>query len=99
MYKMLMFLKIANDQNVLNHFKNFTLPILNELSGENIKAARVESSLLIEQKYSWFCEAVVDSKNEWDRLMTMKEGKKFVKDLTDFHKSVDLIFVNYDEEL
>lgn len=99
MYKMLMFLKKANDQNVLNHIKNYTLPILKELSGKNIKTARVESSLLIEQKYSWFCEAAADSKNEWDRLMTTKEGKKFGEDLTDFHKSIDLIFVNYDEEL
>ncbi len=99
MYKMLMFLKKSDDPNVLNHFKNFTVPALNELSKENIKAAKVESSLLIEQKYNWFCEAVVDSKNEWDKLMTTKEGKKFGKELTDFHKSVDLIFVNYDEEL
>lgn len=99
MYKMLMFLKKSDDPNVLNHFKSFTIPALNKLSGENIKAAKVESSLLIEQKYNWFCEAVVGSKNEWDKLMTTKEGKIFGKDLTDFHKSVDLIFVNYDEEL
>jgi hypothetical protein len=99
MYKMLMFLKKTDDPNVLNHFKNFTLPVLNELSRENIKSAKVESSLLIEKKYNWFCEVAVGSKNDWDRLMTTKEGKKLNKDLADFHNSVDLIFVNYEEEL
>jgi hypothetical protein len=99
MYQMLMFLKKSDDPSVLKHFRNFTLPILRELSGKEIRAAKVESSLLIERKYTWFCEVVVSSKEDWDRLMTTEAGRKLNKDLMDFHQSVDLIFVNYKEEL
>ena len=99
MYKMLMFLKKSDDPGVENHFKNFTLPILNELTGNEIKAAKVESSLLLEQKYNWYCEISIDSKNDWDKMMATTEGKKLNKDLMDFHQNIDLIFVNYEEEV
>ena len=99
MYKMLMFLKRSDNPNVIRHFKNFTIPILNELNGEKIKIAKVESSLLLEQKYTWYCEIAVDSKEEWDMIMATKLGKKLNKDLMDFHQNVDIIFVNYSEEL
>ncbi len=99
MYKMLMFLKQSDDKNVLKHFSDFTLPILRDLCGNDVKAAKVESSLLLEQKYTWFCEAAVNSKDQWDKMMISKEGKKLNKDLTDFHQNIDLIFVNFDEEI
>ncbi len=99
MYKMLMFLKYTDDQNILKHFKDFTIPVLRGLAGKDVKAAKVESSLLLEQKYTWYCEVAVDSKDEWDRMMTSKEGKKLNKDLMDFHKNIDLIFVNFEEEI
>lgn len=99
MYKMLMFLKKSDDPNVIKHFNNFTVPILNKLSGKEIKVAKVESSLLLEQKYTLFCEINVNSKDEWDKMMATGEGKKLNKDLMDFHQSIDLIFVNYEEEL
>ncbi|HKB87014.1 MAG TPA: EthD family reductase [Ignavibacteriaceae bacterium] len=99
MYKMLMFLKQSDDQNVLKHFRDFTLPVLRDLMGKDVKAAKVESSLLIEQKYTWYCEVAVNSKYEWDRMMTSKEGKRLNKDLMDFHQSIDLIFVNFEEEI
>ena len=94
MYKMLMFLKRSDNPNVIRHFKNFTIPILNELNGEKIKIAKVESSLLLEQKYTWYCEIAVDSKEEWDMIMATKLGKKLNKDLMDFHQNIDTIFVN-----
>ena len=99
MYKMLMFLKKSDDTNVIQHFKNFTIPILNEFEGEKINIAKVESNLLLEQKYTWYCEVAVDSKEEWDMIMATKLGKKLNKDLMDFHQNVDIIFVNYSEEL
>ncbi len=99
MYKMLIFLKKSDDPNVVRHFRNFTLPALNKLSGREIKIAKVESSLLLEQKYEWFCEISVDSKYEWDKMMASGEGKKLNRDFMDFHNNIDLIFVNYEEEL
>lgn len=99
MYKMLMFLKKSDDPDFLNHFKNFTLPALRELSSKNVIAAKVESNLMIEQKYKWCCEVTVNSRLEWDKMMATKAGKELNKDLGDFHSSIDLLFVNHDEEL
>jgi hypothetical protein len=99
MYKLLLFLKKSGDPDFLNHFKNFTLPALKELSGKNVTAAKVESNLMIEQKYNWCCEVTAESKQEWDRLMATKAGIEINKDLGDFNSNIDLLFVNYDEEL
>ncbi len=99
MYKMLLFIKKSDDPNIIKHFRDFTVPILNEISRKEIKPAKVESSLLLEQKYTWFCEVTVDSRDEWNRLMASKEGKKLNKDLMDFHQNIDIIFVNDEEEL
>jgi hypothetical protein len=99
MYKMLMFPKKSDDPNVKLHFKEHTLNILSEIAGKKIKPAEVESSLLLEKKYTLFCEISVDSKEKWDKMMTSGEGKKLNKDLMDFHPFIDLIFVNFEEEL
>lgn len=99
MYKMLLFLRKSDDQNVEKHFRDFTLPILKELTGKEIRTAEVESSLLIEQKYNLFCESAVQSKDEWDKLMASETGRKLNKDLADNHRSIDIIFVKYDEDL
>lgn len=99
MYKMLMFLKKSDDPEFLNHFKNFTLPSLRELTGKSVIAAKVESTLMIGQKYNRCCEVSVDSRQEWDILMATNAGKELNKELGDFHSSIDLLFVNYDEEL
>ena len=63
MYKMLMFLKKTEDGNVEKHFRNFTLPILRELTGKELKAAKVESSLLIDKKYEQIHFNVTDENN------------------------------------
>ncbi len=99
MYKMLLFVRKSDDQNVEKHFRDFTLPILNELTGKQIRTAEIESSLLVDQKYKLFCEVAVDSKDKWDKLMASEKGRKLNKDLADNHRSIDIIFVKYDEEL
>ena len=99
MYRMMMFIKKTDDNNTIKHFRDFTIPILKELSGIDVKPAKVESSLLLEQKYIWFCEVTVDSLDKWNSLMASKEGKKLNKDLMDFHQEIDIIFVNDEEEL
>ncbi|MEO8398303.1 MAG: hypothetical protein ABI550_00665, partial [Ignavibacteriaceae bacterium] len=75
---------------------NYTLKYLSELMGKDIKSGEVESNLLLEEKYSKFCEVSVSSKDEWDKLMNSKEGKALNKDMADFHQSVTAIFVNYE---
>ena len=95
MYKLLLFLKKTNDENVLNHFKEFTIKYLTQIAGEEIKIADVESSLLLDQKYSQFCEVTVSSKDEWDEKMNSLSGRELNKDLVDFHQNITVIFVDY----
>lgn len=95
MYKMLLFLHKTDEEGVEDHFKEFTLKYLSDLAGTEIKAAEVESNLLLEQKYRLFCEVEAASKEEWDGRMNSKEGKLLNKDLMDFHEFITVIFVNY----
>ena len=95
MYKLLLFLKKSDDDHVLTHFNEFTLKYLSELSGEKVKLGKVESSLLLDKKYSHFCEFEVAGKDEMDKLLNSKPGKGLNKDLMNFHEYIDLIFVDY----
>ena len=95
MYKLLLFLNKTDDEQVLNHFNEYTVKHLSEIAGEEIKIASVESNLLLDQKFSKFCEVTAESKDMWDKLMNTKAGRELNKDLMDFHQSVTLIFVDY----
>jgi hypothetical protein len=95
MYKLLLFLKKSDDKNVLSHFQDFTLKYLSELAGKKIISGKVESSLLLDTKYSHFCEFDVEMKEEMDKLLNSKAGKEFNKDLINFHKYVDIVFVDF----
>ena len=95
MYKLLLFLHKTNQDEILLHFNDFTKKYLADLTGEEIKVADVESNLLLDKKYSKFCEVTVDSKETWDRMMNSKEGKILNKDLMDFHQHITIIFVDY----
>ena len=98
MYKCLVFLHKSDDESVLNHFNNFTIKYFSELIGKEVKSGKVESSLLLEQKYDRFFEVTVNSKEKWDELMTTAEGRTLNKDLMDFHKFITVIFINYNEQ-
>ena len=95
MYKMLIFLKGNKDEKVYEHFSNFTVKYLSQFSGKEIKIGKVESSLLLETKYSHFCEFMVDSKKEMDELLNSPESKAFNNDLMNFNQEIDLIFIDY----
>ncbi len=97
MYKLLLFVKKTNDEQVIFHFKEYTIKFLSNLAKKEIKIAEVESSLLADQKYSHFCELTFNSKEEFDQLMTTDEGKAVNKDLTDFHQYLNIIFINYND--
>lgn len=95
MYKLLLFLKNIDDKQIFTHFEEFTLKYLSELAEKKIVAGKIESSLLLDTKYSHFCEFEVDNKEKMDNLLNSKQGKELNKDLMNFHEFVDVIFVNY----
>ena len=97
MYKLLLFLKKTDEKQVVEHFKEFTLKYLSELARQEIKAGKIESSLLLDKKYTLFCELETSSKEEMDHLLTTKAGKEFNNDLMSFHEHVDIIFVDYEK--
>jgi len=95
MYKLLLFLKKTANKEIINLFNDYTLKYLSEINGKEVKAADIESNLLMETKYMKFCEITVSSKEEWDKKMNSRTGKELNKHLMDFHQFVDLIFINY----
>lgn len=98
MYKLLLFLKKTDNNEINKLFEDHTLKYLTRLNDTEVKAGDVESSILLETKYSKFCEVNVSSKEEWDKKMSRAEGKELNKHLMDLHQFIDVIFVNYVEE-
>ncbi len=96
MYKQLFFLHKSDNEKAFPHFNDVIVKHLVELSGNNIELAKVESNLLLDQKYSYFCEVGFESKDKMDELMNSKAGKQLSKDLTDFHQMITVISVNYE---
>jgi len=95
MYKQLFFLHRSEDDKALPHFRNVILRHLSEIAEKEIKLAKVESNLLLEQKYSYFCEIEFESKDKMNEVMNSKAGKQLTKDLMDFYKMITMISVNY----
>ncbi len=95
MYKQLFFLHKSENEAGYSHFKEVILSHLIEISGKEIKLAKVESNLLLDQKYSYFCEVEFESKDMMNELMNSKAGKQLSKTLMDFHKMITIISINY----
>ena len=95
MYKQLFFLHKSENDKALPHFKDVILAHLSELSDKHIELAKVESNLLLEQKFSYFCEVEFESKDKMNELMNSKTGKHLSKDLMDFHQMITMISINY----
>ena len=98
MYKLLFFLHKTDDENVLQFFRDNTIKKLEGIIGKDVGIAEVESNLLLEQKYTYYCEISALSKEEMDRIMHSKAGKELNKSLMDFHKNITVIAVNYNQE-
>ncbi len=98
MYKLLFFLHKTDDENVLQFFKDNTVKKLEGITGEEVGIAEVESNLLLEQKYTYYCEISASSKEEMDKMMNSKAGKELNKSLMEFHKDITIIAVNYNQE-
>lgn len=95
MYKLLIFLHKTEDEKALQHFKEVILKHVSDLSGSEARLAKVESNLLLDQKYSYFCEMAFESKNKMDEMLNSKIGKQLNKDLINFHQLITIISVNY----
>lgn len=95
MYKLLLFLKKTKQENIQDHFIEYTVKYLSAIVHQEIKIAKVESSLLLDNNYSLYCEAMVESKDAWDLLMNTAEGKELSKDLMEFHNNISAVFVDY----
>ena len=98
MYKQLFFLHKSENDKALPHFKDVILDHLSEVAGKKIDLAKVESNLLLDQKYSYYCEVEFESKDKMNELMNSKTGKQLTKDLIDFHQMITVISLNYDIE-
>jgi len=96
MYKQLFFLNKTEEDKALNHFKEVVLKHLSEIAGKEIKLAKVESNLLLDQKYSYFCEIEFPSQDKMNEMMNTKSGKALNKSLMDFHQLITVISINYD---
>ena len=95
MYKIMFLLNKTNDEDINNHFKEFTLKNISALAGTDVPAGVVDSNLLLDQKYSLMCELSASSKEEMDIKMNSPEGKALNKDLMNFHHHLTIIAVNY----
>lgn len=95
MYKLLIFIHKSKENNFLNFFRNSFLPLLTEIEGNEVKLAEVESNLLLDQKYSHFCELTANNKDEMDRKLNSSEGRSLGKLLMESHQHITVITVNY----
>lgn len=96
MYKLLIFLKVSKDNNLLTHFKETTIPLLSKIAGEEVNIAKVENSLMFDGRFDYFCEVSAESKDKMDEKMGSKSGKELMRDLADFHKNINFLFINYE---
>lgn len=95
MYKLLIFIHKSKENNFLNFFRNSFLPLLTEIEGKEVKLAEVESNLLLDQKYSHFCELIANSKDEMDRKLNSSAGRSLSKLLMESHQNITVVTVNY----
>lgn len=97
MYKILIFLKKSEDESVLVRFTSSTVPKLESLSGQKIKPAEIEGAVLSQEKFSMFCEASFEKKEELDMLMQTPEGKELNKDIAGFGGYISVFYANFGE--
>ena len=98
MYRQLFFIHKSENDVAFPHFKDVILNHLKEISRKEIILAKVESNLLLDQKYSYFFEAEFESKDKMNELMNTQAGKQLTKALMDFHQMITVISINYNNK-
>lgn len=100
MYKMIVFLKnFKGDEDLANVFSQKIVPLLREMSGQEVKIADIEGAALLEVKYSQMCEIVTDTKEEMNKMLTNAKGKEFSRQVSSLMDSITILHANYEEEL
>lgn len=95
MYKLLIFLKKTDDDEIINHFENVIASLASKVTEEKIQVGKVESNLLLEEKYSRLIELTSESKEILDKKFNTKEGKSLNKVLMSFQNNISIITINY----
>ncbi len=95
MYKILIFI-IKSDSDFVDYFNQNFIPLLSDINGEEVKLAKVESNLLLDIKYSHFCEITANSKVEMDKKLNSASGRKIGKLLMELHSKLTVINVSYE---
>lgn len=95
MYKLLIFIHKSKENKFINFFRNSFLPLLTEIEGKEVKLADVENNLLLDQKYSHFCELTAKNKDEMDTKLSSSAGRSLSKLLMESHQHITVITVNF----
>lgn len=98
MFKQLFFLHKSENDKALSHFRDVIIKHLSDITGNQVRLAKVENNLLLDQKYSYFCEIEFESKDKMNEMMNSKAGKQLTKDITDFHQMITVISINYETD-
>lgn len=93
MYKLLIFLKKTEDEEIIKHFENVTASLVSEINGGKIPVGKIESNLLLEERYSRLLEIEAESKEELDKKFNTKEGKALNKDLMSIQNNISIITI------
>lgn len=91
----MIFLKKTENEPLVSHFKNELIKTLREISGQNIKIAKVEGSLLTTEKFEYYCEINAESKNEIDKMLASPKGKNLAREITAYVNDLVIFYANY----
>ena len=98
MYKMFVFLKKTDDEEIKKIFKTNTVKMLEELGAKESHLAEVENSAMLEDKYSMLFELTTDTRDEMNELMTGQKGREFTLHVSKLSNNLMVMFANYEEE-
>ncbi len=97
MYKMLIFLKKDSDAPIVEDFKNRLVPYLETMTNSKVKIGKIDGSAMLEDKFSYFCEINMPTKDEFDKIMASSEGKKFSRGIVNFIHHISIFYVDFNE--
>jgi hypothetical protein len=93
MVKFMIFLKKGSDSDIYDKFMNDTLPLIKNLKIEPPNISSIESSLLMENKYTHLIEIPFASKDLMDEKMSTPEGKLLQRSLMNMQYNIDMLVV------
>ncbi len=92
----MIFLKKTENEPLKNHFKRELVERLREVSGQNIKIAKVEGSLLTSEKFDYYCEINAESKDQIDKMLASPAGKKLSREISAYVNELVMFYADFD---